>query len=410
MTGVRPSPAGRGRGSNLPPTKLIAYTDYAYHRRGDRVLSERAFSLFLGRVGRDFDRLKVIGRLDPGEDRGRYELPAEVEFLALPHYERLTDLGAALAAMARSVRVFWRALDGVEAAWLLGPHPLAIGFALIGKLRRRRVVLGVREDLPEYVRTRHPGNRKLLALARTLEWGFRRLSRHCPTIVVGPALADRYREAPDLLEIAVSLVEEADIVEPARAPARAGTEEYERLLTVGRIEEEKNPLLIAEVLAELERRRPGRWRLTVCGEGPMEEALAGRLEALGVASLADLRGYLPLREGLLDLYRDSTVFLHVSLTEGLPQVLLEAFAAGTPVVATDVGGIGAALGDAVVAIPPDDVGAAVSALISVTEDDALRERLVAEGGAYVRRHTLDREAEAVSRFIAGDGRPGRAPD
>ena len=409
MTGIRPSRAGRGRGSNLPPTKLIAYTDYAYHRRGDRVFSERAFSLFLGRVGRDFDRLKVIGRLDNGEDRGRYELPAEVEFLALPHYERLTDLGAALAAMARSVRVFWRALDGVEAVWVLGPHPLAIGFALIGKLRRRRVVLGVREDLPEYVRTRHPGNRKLLALARTLEWGFRRLSRHCPTVVVGPALADRYREASELLEIAVSLVEEADIVAPARAPARTG-DGGERLLTVGRIEEEKNPLLIAEVLAELERRRPGRWRLTVCGEGPMEEALAGRLEALGVAALADLRGYLPLREGLLDLYRDSTVFLHVSLTEGLPQVLLEAFAAGTPVVATDVGGIGAALGDAVVAIPPDDVDAAVSALISVAEDDALRERLAGAGGAYVRRHTLDREADAVFRFIAGDRGRGRAAD
>src|SRR5262249_54859450 len=56
----------------------------------------------------------------------------------------------------------------------------------------------------------------------------------------------------------------------------------------------------------------------------------------------ELLGYVPLDDGLLDVYRTSHVFLHVSWTEGLPQVLFEASAAGTPVVATDTGGVGAA--------------------------------------------------------------------
>ena len=46
----------------------------------------------------------------------------------------------------------------------------------------------------------------------------------------------------------------------------------------------------------------------------------------------------------------------MSWTEGLPQVLFEAFAAGTPVVATAVGGVPEAVGDAALLIPPGDAG------------------------------------------------------
>src|SRR5207248_2132734 len=83
---------------------------------------------------------------------------------------------------------------------------------------------------------------------------------------------------------------------------------------------------LADVLARLRVADP-RWRLVVCGEGPLEGALRARLDALGVAEAADLRGYLPLDQGLRDAYRNAHAFLHVSLTEGLPQVLFEAFAA-----------------------------------------------------------------------------------
>ena len=78
-----------------------------------------------------------------------------------------------------------------------------------------------------------------------------------------------------------------------------------------------------------------RWRAT-CGSA---------LEELGVADHADLLGYVPITDGLLDVYRSSHAFLHVSWTEGLPQTLFEAFAAGLPVVATAVGGVPDAVGD-----------------------------------------------------------------
>jgi glycosyltransferase involved in cell wall biosynthesis len=145
-----------------------------------------------------------------------------------------------------------------------------------------------------------------------------------------------------------------------------------------------------------------RWRLTVIGEGPLRERLAERLGLLGVATDADLRGYVPHDDGLIEAYRSSDVLLHVSWTEGLPQILFEAFAAGLPVVATDVGGIRAAVGPATELIPPGDADAAVQALRRLHADPALRDRRARAGLELARARTLEAETARLAAFIAGD--------
>jgi glycosyltransferase involved in cell wall biosynthesis len=126
----------------------------------------------------------------------------------------------------------------------------------------------------------------------------------------------------------------------------------------------------------------------------------GRLNSLGVREAVQLRGYVPLREGLLALYRSSHVFLHVSLTEGFPQVLIEAFASGVPVVATAVGGVPAEVGDAAILIPPEDASQAVEAVKRITTDRELRERLIAAGLEKAREHTMEHELQHVAGFLA----------
>lgn len=380
--------------------RLAVHADFEYHAADGEIRGENAFALFFVGLAEHVERLTVLGRLDPASDRGRYALGPGIEFVGLPFYESLGHIREVSRATWGSLHRFWRALDDVDAVWLLGPHPLQIAFALIAALRRRRVILGVRQDFPRYVQNRHPGSPLLHLAARALEGAWRAIARFSAAIVVGPDLERRYAKARRLLGISASLIRAADLVEAPRATAGASASNggERTILTVGRIDEEKNPLLLAEILAGLESARGG-WRLVVVGDGPLAGRLAERLNELGVGRAAELRGYVPFGPELLALYRDSDVLLHVSWTEGLPQVLIEAFAAGLPVVATDVGGVREAVGDAAILVPPGDAEAAIAAVLALTGDPARRVELISAGLDYARDHTLDVEARRVAAFV-----------
>jgi glycosyltransferase involved in cell wall biosynthesis len=240
--------------------------------------------------------------------------------------------------------------------------------------------------------------------ADLLELSWRLLARRAPVVVVGPELERHYRHAPAVLQIAVSLITTDDVAEGERAAGRSYDGDLS-VLSVGRIDSEKNSLLLADVLAQLCKDDP-RWRLVVCGEGPLAEALQARLDELGLEQHAEIRGYVPIDGGLLDLYRSSHAFLHVSLTEGVPQVLIEAFASGVPVVATAVGGVAEAAGEAALLIPPRDAPAAVQALAQIAGGAELRAGLIDRGLALARRHTLESETARVAAFISSPNGAG----
>jgi glycosyltransferase involved in cell wall biosynthesis len=385
--------------------KLVAFTDYVYSQRGETLYGERAFALFLVSLTAHVEQLTIVGRLNTEPGAFHYPIPPSVRFVGLPHYSSLTKPVSVALSLVRSLQRFWRALDDADRVWLLGPYPHAVAFAVIALMRRKPLILGVRQDFPAYVRSRRPTRRWMHRAADLLELSWRLLARRAPVVVVGPELERHYRRAPAVLQIAVSLVTADDVAEGQRAAGRSYDGDLS-VLSVGRIDSEKNPLLLADVLARL-RQADQRWRLVVCGEGPLADALQARLRELGLEDHAEIRGYVPIDGGLLDLYRSSHAFLHVSLTEGVPQVLIEAFASGVPVVATAVGGVAEAAGDAALLIPPRDAPAAVDALARIAAEPELRTALIDHGLELAHRQTLDSESARVAAFIAAPN--GAAP-
>ena len=373
--------------------RLAVYEDSVYHRADGVLTAERAFPTFMFGLAEEVDHLVVLGRVVPAPSRSHYELDRRAEFVDLPHYPTLMHLPQVARALAGTLARFWRVLGRVDAVWLLGPSPVAAAMAVLALLRRRRVVLGVRQNTLEYARRRHPGNRAARLALRGLEALWRGLARGLPVSAVGPELAALYGRSRAVHELAVSFVSERDI-------APAAEREYGdtvTLLSVGRLETEKNPLLLADVLAALG--EP--YRLRVVGEGGLEGALRERLHELGVADRAELLGYVPLDRGLFEIYRGADLFLHVSWTEGLPQVLLEAFAARLPVVATDVGGVSAVARGAAVLVAPGDAAAAAAAVRQVVADAELRRRHVEAGVQRVRERTAEAERRRLVAFIRG---------
>jgi glycosyltransferase involved in cell wall biosynthesis len=199
----------------------------------------------------------------------------------------------------------------------------------------------------------------------------------------------------------VSLMRSADVVKASTVRDWGGTIE---LLTVGRLEPEKNPLLLIDALAQLEAERPRRYRLTWLGQGQLRDQVEERARALRVEHALEIRGFIPHGPALFELYRSAHIFVHVSLTEGVPQVLFEALASGTPIVATDVGDVTTVLADgaAGLLVEPRSVDALVAAIRALTDDVDLRNRLVGRGLELAAATSLEAESERVARFIAND--------
>ena len=385
--------------------RLGAYSDFSYARRDGGWHAEIPFAIWMCALRPNVDGLTLIGRLDPtgAPVATPHALPGDVDVVGLPPYPSAAQPLAVLRALPGTVRRLWRALDGLGGVVAFGPSPVALVIVLLAMLRGRKVALGVRQDYPRYVTRRHPGRRGLAAAAFALEGAWRSLARLHPAIVVGPDLGRRYRASAAVFEAAISLVDDADVAASVREPLPGGRPV--RLLSVGRLDAEKNPLLLADVLAALAR-GGGDWRLTVCGEGPLRAALAERLRELGLDGAGELAGYVPVGPRLRRMYEEHDLLVHVSLTEGVPQVLFEAFSSALPVVATAVGGVGAAAGDAALLVPPQDAGAVAAAVERLAGDRELAAALAGRGLERARAHTRQAECRGVASFLAGSWRTG----
>ena len=363
--------------------------------------------VFLAAVGQHFRSATLFGRAtDAGELDHFVALPSTLRLERLPDYESLLRLRRVLGASVGTLSRFWTSLDRLDTVLVFGPHPFAFAFAVLALARRRHVVLGVRQDTISYFRARLPSRRWVptLAVVHAIDLAFRVLARRVPTLVAGTEIAGRYGgESGRVLVMSDSVVRSGDV---ALAAEKRDTDGPIELLTVGRIDPEKNPLLLVDALAELNRLEPGRFRLTWVGSGPLEQMVRSKAGAAGLEELLDLRGWLPFGPEVLDLYRRAHVFVHVSLTEGVPRVLTEALACATPVVATDVGGVSTALegGRAALLVPPSDLDALVGAIRTMARDARTRTALVERGLALARDRTLEPQAARVAQFVSsGDG-------
>lgn len=388
-------------------TKLGIFAEGLYRRvetpEGSRVAgisAGHAFRLFASEVGLHFERVSLFGRGAREGVATDHLLPPGVELVELPYYASLRHLLQLARAAGGTVTRTWRGLGPVDAIWVWGPHPVGYAVVFLALLRGRHVILGVRQDTPRYFRSRMPGRRwaPALAVVWVMDFGWRLLARRLRTTVVGTELARRYPRRPTVLPLTVTLIRGSDL---ARAPREADWGGEIRLLTVGRLEQEKNPLLAVDLLAELERRRPGRFRLVWAGEGRLEGAVRERAAERDVADRLELLGYVGFGPELLDEYRKADAFVHISLTEGVPQVLVEAIASALPVVATDVGGVSAAVGEAALLVPPSNLEAITAAVLRLADEPDLRRTLAERGLARVAKLTLEAEAARVARFLAG---------
>ncbi|NHC16223.1 glycosyltransferase family 4 protein [Motilibacter deserti] len=171
--------------------------------------------------------------------------------------------------------------------------------------------------------------------------------------------------------------------------ASAAVREHPYVLAVGTLEPRKNLPRLLDAWAALSDAERGAHELLLVGPTGWEaEEIVNR--AAG-APAVQLLGQVSDDE-LAALYAGSTLFAYPSLFEGFGLPVLEAMAAGAPVVTSSVSSLPEVAGDAAVLVDPLDTSALRDALASLLTDPARRSALSAAGRARAARFSWERTA------------------
>jgi glycosyltransferase involved in cell wall biosynthesis len=125
---------------------------------------------------------------------------------------------------------------------------------------------------------------------------------------------------------------------PEATRARLGIRQTDRvILAVGRLSKEKAHIDLVSAVALLDKRKPETAvRLVIVGEGPERAEIEQAVRSAGIEDLVKMPGHV---SDVRDYYECADVMVISSVSEGSPNVLLEAMAADVPIVTTAVGGI-----------------------------------------------------------------------
>lgn len=184
---------------------------------------------------------------------------------------------------------------------------------------------------------------------------------------------------------------------PGRFRAETGAGPHAPLvLCVGRFHAQKDHATLLDAWPLVVRAHPEAV-LALVGSGELEAQLRARAAASGAG--AAVRFVAP-RPDLAGAYADADVFALSSRWEGLPYTVLEAMAAGLPVVATEVDGVPEAVTDGATGllVRPQDPRALAAALTALLRDPARRLAFGTAGRERVARH-FSRDA-MVARILA----------
>ena len=139
------------------------------------------------------------------------------------------------------------------------------------------------------------------------------------------------------------------------------------ILFVGSLIQRKGANFLLEAMASIAHNFP-HYRLVLIGDGPQKTSLQQLAKRLGIDQRVTFTGRLPQHQVKKWMQR-AKVFVLPSVEEGMGVVLIEALASGTPVVASNVGGIPDVItSDVGILVPPKDVQALANALRDILRD------------------------------------------
>jgi glycosyltransferase involved in cell wall biosynthesis len=201
-------------------------------------------------------------------------------------------------------------------------------------------------------------------------------------------------------DLFASVVTEQEIEETRAARLRRRPHGPRRIVWAGRMAGEKG---LAELITAVVRLLAGGLdaKLVLIGGGPARATVERRLAALPADRVEDY-GYVGDRSFYMDLLRGGDVLVHPSGAEGLPKVIVEAMAAGLPVIATDAGAVRELLDDGRlgVCLPGRDSVALAAAVEDVLGHPRRTRLMSGHALEWAAQHTAEAQARRLVTWLS----------
>ena len=362
--------------------------------------AEGSFARYVDSLAPYFDRVILsVPVFDTPPAAGSRVRATNVTLAPLPYFPGPRQFYPKLPVMRARLGAWVAQCDVIH---LRVPSPAAIFAFRIAQRHKKPVFLLVVGDYQALLpHLNYRGVKKALfgAYVAFEEWALRYMTSRALTFANGAALRHKHeRQGARVIETKTTTLSSDDIA--TRTDTCAGP--VIRLLTVSRIDPRKGLRSLPRLVASL---ATSGVNLTSDIVGPTigllgdseRDAIHAVAAAAGVADRVRLPGPVAL-DRLLPMYREYDLFvLPTRPGEGIPRVLLEAMAAGLPIVTSDVSGIGSLItheenGLLVEQGSAEQLLAAVKRLI---QSPALRQRLIQGGYATARACTLERQAASM---------------
>jgi glycosyltransferase involved in cell wall biosynthesis len=366
---------------------------------------EGSFARYVDSLAPYFDDIVLcVPVLRPGSGDGTPIRSSNVRLAALPPFDGPVQF---YPRLPRVLPRLLRFVADVDVVHCRVPTPAAAFAFAFARWFSRPAFLLVVGDLRALMPTlRYRGLKRWLWRAYTAfeERNVQRMAERALTFANGAALAAKHsRPGRPVVQTQTTTIDEDGIAtrEDTMRHARV------RLLTVSRIDPRKGLALLPAVIRRLVDRG---FDVTLDVVGPAvgapgEAELAAMAQAaldLGVADRVAFAGAIPL-ERLLPRYAEYDAFVLPTLPgEGVPRVLLEAMAAGLPLVTTRVAGIPSLVTHERNGLLVDEPSIELMAesIARLLTDGPLRRRLIAHGYETARAHTLQVQAARMMQVVS----------
>jgi glycosyltransferase involved in cell wall biosynthesis len=327
-----------------------------------------------------------------------------------PEVANVIDLGYRTSAPARLLKpgaardTFVAHRHEIDVMLIHAPTPLLP--ALVSAAGSTPVVLLVWGDYGSWVAQSHFSTWRNMAIRWLLrEYGRRqrRAARGRLAFIQNPGLAKTVEGATEIRPMAFSTVSRGSVgaeTEPRVWPEGTGRTSPVKLLYAGRIVRDKGLLEAVEAVALL---RDAGFSAELelvgwIGEGdPIGSDIAAVARELGVGDRVTFGGYVPTGPRLMARYAQAHVFVLPTYWDSLPRSMMEAMAAGLPVVVSPVGGIGHYLRDRETAmfVEPRSASSVAGAVRELIEDQELRLRIARAGREWSLQHSVENDCEEI---------------